>query len=463
MADLNHVPVVKISIVGIVAALLLTFVFNSWFQTDAGYTYVYQNNITGELSVYTEPGIHFRIPMLSRVEEYKQVMTVSFGNDGDGRVTMQQPPISVRFADTYTGLIPATFRFKLSPNPEKIKQMHREFRNFDNLVEAMLIKNSRNVTVITATQYTGEEFFQGGLNRFKSQLEDQLRNGIYLTERRQVEVEQTDLAPVGVGQEESNKLQRSKQLVWKTVPILDDKGVPRRQSNPLDQYGIQVTQVTVGDPTPEQQLERLLTDKKTLVAERIKTIQEQETAKAQAKTEQLKKEIERTKAVQDAQRAKELAVISQQKEVEVARQIAQKELVEQQKQKDISVIQKEKELAIATSNREIQEANAIAAKFEAEAIKEKGIAEAEVLQAKYSALGSNKDIYLAEIQRDIAKLMYENLRGFKVEMPYNYVTTGGDGDKLKSNLDIISAFGALGLMEKTGAPLPPPVAAEPQQ
>ncbi len=75
--------------------------------------------------------------------------------------------------------------------------MHREFRNNNNLIDAPFVKNARNVTVITATQYTGEEFFQGGLNQFKSKLGDQLREGIYLTERRQVEVEELDLAPVG--------------------------------------------------------------------------------------------------------------------------------------------------------------------------------------------------------------------------------------------------------------------------
>ena len=52
-----------------------------------------------------------------------------------------------------------------------------------------------------------------------------------------------------------------------------------------------------------------------LVAERIKTVQEQETSKAQANTEQLKKEIERTRAVQDAQRQKELRTIEMQREV----------------------------------------------------------------------------------------------------------------------------------------------------
>jgi hypothetical protein len=458
---------IKLVLSSILFLIFIGFIWNAWFQTDAGYTYVYQNNITGNMSVYTEPGIHFRLPGLSRVTTYKQVMTVSFGSTGSDMLTRESVPITVRFADTYTGQIPATFRYKLSPNPDKIIQMHREFRSFDNLIDALIVKNSQNVVVITSTQYTGEEFFQGGLNQFKAQLEDQLRNGIYQTERKQVEIEQLDLAPVGLDQGDSTKLQSTRQLVWKTVPVTDANNQPIRQSNPLDLYGIEVTQVTVGDPIPEDQLNRLLTDKKLLVAERIKTIQEQETAKAQAKTEQLKKEIERTRAVQDAQRTKELAVIAQAKEVDVAKQIALREIVEQNKKKDIAVIDKAKELEIAEANRSIQEANAEAAKFEAMAIREKGTAEADIMNAKYGALGAYKEIYMAEIQRDIATVLYNNLHNFQVQMPLNYVTTGttnGTQDSLKTNLDIISAFSALGMMDHARqtqapqAPQPQPVA-----
>ena len=165
----------------------------------------------------------------------------------------------------------------------------------------------------------GEEFFQGGLNRYKQQLSDQLKNGTYVTERKQVEVEEMALAPVSSKQSDSNKLKHSRQLVWKTVPRKDDHGLELRDENPLSDYGIEVTQVLVSDPTPEGSLERLLMDKKKLVADRIKAVQEQETSKAQAKTEQLKKEIQRTRAVQDAQREKELAVISEQKQVEIAK------------------------------------------------------------------------------------------------------------------------------------------------
>ncbi|NMR95267.1 hypothetical protein HKB38_28100, partial [Vibrio parahaemolyticus] len=153
---------------------------------------------------------------------------------------------------------------------------------------------------------------------------------------RQVEVEELDLAPVGANQANPNQLQRTNQLVWKTVPVVDKTGQPIRQDNPLQQYGIQVTQVTIGDPQPEKQLDQLLADKKRLVADRIRAIQEQETSKAQAETEQLRKEIQRTREVQDAQRGKELAIIAQQKEVEVARQIAEREIVEVEKTKRLA-------------------------------------------------------------------------------------------------------------------------------
>ncbi|MGO1297044.1 MAG: SPFH domain-containing protein [Vibrio sp.] len=427
--------------------LIIGLIINSAIlMTDAGYTYIHQNNITGKLDVFTQPGIHFRMPFLSKITRYNQVVTVSFGNSKGESFYQRLKPVQVRFADTYIGNVPLTFRFKLNNDPEAIKKLHREFRNNDNLINTLLIKNARNVTVITATQYTGEEFFQGGLNQFKSKLGDQLRDGIYLTERKKVEVEGMDLAPVGMNQADAHKLKKTKQLVWKTVPIIDEAGQPVRQNNPLQQYGIQVTQVTIGDPQPEQQLDQLLVDKKRLVADRIRAIQEQETSKAQAETEQLKKEIQRTREVQDAQRQKELAIIAEQQKVEVARQIAEKEIVDVEKTKRVAQVSKEKELAVATANLEIQKANALSAEFEAKAITEKGKAEAAVLRAKYSALGANKDVYLAEINRDISKQLYQNLKDFKVEMPKNYV--GGGQGGMTSNLDVITAFGALGVMDK---------------
>mmetsp|Transcript_21576 Transcript_21576/g.25514 ORF Transcript_21576/g.25514 Transcript_21576/m.25514 type:complete len:466 (-) Transcript_21576:186-1583(-) len=399
---------------------------------------------------FTDPGLHHRIPFFSSVTRYPHIMTVNFEEKPE--TTDSDNAVLVRFADTYAGAIPVSFRFRLPLMPEQVRKMHKEFRSDGNLRSTLLSRNAKNVTVITATQYTGEEFFQGGLNQFKRQLSDQLNNGIYETVRKQVEVSQTDLAPVGSGQGDSQKLQITQQLVWKTVPILDDHGKERRSENPLSQYGIEVTQVLLSDPRPESALEKLLLDKKRLVADRIKAVQEQETSRAQAKTEQMKKEIQRTKEVQDAQRLKELAVIGQQKEVEVAKQIAEREIVEQEKKLNISRIEKEKELNVAQSNLNIQKANSDSSVYEARAIAAKGKAEAEVLAAMYKAKAQNKEVYMAEVQRDIAKSIYGNLKDFKVEMPQNYIGGGGsDSGKLTSNLDVITGLAALGMMDQSKA------------
>lgn len=89
-----------------------------------------------------------------------------------------------------------------------------------------------------------------------------------------------------------------------------------------------------------------------------------------------------------------------------------------------------------------------AAIHEARAIAAKGQAEAKVTAAKYAALGRNKEIYLEEVNRDIAKIIYENLDKFQIEMPRNYISGGnGEAGKLTSNLDVITGLSALKLME----------------
>jgi len=137
----------------------------------------------------------------------------------------------------------------------------------------------------------------------------------------------------------------------------------------------------------------------------------------------------------------------QQKELEVARQVAQRQVVEQKKLQELALIDKEKELQIAKANLGIYKANSEAAMHEARAITAKGEAEARVTAAKYAALGRNKEIYLAEIDRDIAYSIYKNLENFKIEMPKNYIGGSGDADKLTSNLDVITGLSALKLME----------------
>ncbi len=449
---------------GVIMLVLLAFLLmNSFFITKSGYIYHEQDLIMERVLIHSEPKIHFRIPFSFYLTRYTKAWTVSFGTAYGGDQVRRKSSIRVSFADTYTADIPATFRYKLSDDETKMKMIHDDFRTFGDLVDSLLIKISRDVAVNTATQYTGEEFFQGGLNQFKAALIDQLKNGIYETKREQISIDQTGLAPVSIDQEESTQLQTVKTLVWKTIPVMVD-GKLVRLENPLDKYGIDVIQVSIGEPREEQQLQNLLSEKKRLVGDRIKAVQSQETAREQAKTAQLRVEIERTEAIQLALKEKDLAIIAKQREVEVAMKQKDKEVVEYNKAKQLAEIGKskeleiaqaeknieqaikDKELIIAQAGRKIQKANFEAAQYEAKAIREKGLAEAEVLKAKYEAL--IPEIYLAEMQKEIAAIIYPNLKGINVTMPHNIVSLNGSGAKLQTNLDVLSSFATIGVMDR---------------
>lgn len=343
----------KYVVAGIVVLFLAT---STWFTTSEGYSYYVQNTATGNTEIISEVGFHLKLPFATKVSPYKQVVTIDM-TEGDAKnFTRNLDPVQVQYADTYGGTVPATFRFRLPTDPVAFRKLHKDFRGYDNLVDGLLVQNARNTAVVTATQYTGEEFFQGGVNAYKIRLEDQLRNGLYVTKREQVKIKDTGYASVSSENADPNKVEIIERIVTKNVVQLDSEGQPKRQENPLAVYGIQVTQVTIGRPIAAPGLETLLESKRQSVGRKITAQQNISTNRTEAEAAKQEREIAKQRDIQDAQRIKELAIIAQQQEVAVERQRALKELVQQQKQKDVAVIQKEKELAIAEANRDIQKA-----------------------------------------------------------------------------------------------------------
>ncbi|OAD23604.1 Band 7 protein, partial [Candidatus Thiomargarita nelsonii] len=357
----------------IIPLLLFLIIKAAFFMSESGHIYLHENTWMGKINVYYEPGVHGKIPLFSRVTRYAQVWTVDFGTKFAGTQIRQKPAITLRFADTYTAKIPATFRYKLPQNPDKIKMIHREFRDFHNLIDSQLIPISRDVIVNTATQYTGEEFFQGGLNQFKRELEDQLRNGLYQTELKKVEVEEMELTSlVSLGDQEKSNTS----YVWKTVPILGHDGKRIHQRNPLDDYGIEVIQVTLGVPVPEPALENLLTEKKRLEVDEIEKTREfflvleeqkiqlakkeKESALLQKQLDIVQDELKIKKATKEGELAIAVVVAKTRKEEELAIALAttkaqkEEELIVAQEEEKIQLAMKERELAIVKKEQEIQ-------------------------------------------------------------------------------------------------------------
>lgn len=406
--------------IGVAALFAFIFVMDGFYIREEGRWYAVQNSmpLVSGITITDDIGMDGKAPFFNTIKTYNDFTTLVYG-DASVSASSVKECISVKFADTYRACIPVTFRFETKSNGK----IHSDFRSHERLVDLLLTKTARSVTVATAEQFTGEEFFQGGLNNFRNALEDQLTNGLQRTERKKVEIE--EIVEGAAGEEGGTRVE--KKLVFKTVPLRDANGDFIRIANPLDPYNISIVQVTMGEAKPEDQLETMLTTKKRLVGERIAAVQEQATAKAQAVTAKLKKDIEIERAKQDAIMIKEREEINAERVAEVAR-------INEQREKDIAVIQKEKQLAIAIADKDIQIAAAEAAKAQGEAIKFKGFAEAAVLDAHYKALGKNSEIVLAEYNKEVQLAIATALPDTDITMP-TYLTVGGEGNQSTNSVD----------------------------
>ncbi len=416
---------VGFGVVGIASAMIIS---SGYFKVQDGKFAVYQNTLTGAKSVVHGPATSLRLPGFSIDSHYKYSTTIDFDNaamaatDGKTRASSVNPSIGVRFADTYTGTIPMSARLDLPRgNDEALLKIHSSFRSYENVVDKLMEKTLKDVVVNAAIQYTGEEFFQGALNEFKASLNDQANNGIIETKRIKV-ADTTFSSSVSDVGGKKNAMTEKQTMVWKTIPQTDASGKYKRAKNPFVQYGISVSQINIGSPSPEAKLETLLGKKKDLVAKKIEITQRQENAKAEAETAVLEGETARAKEKQAQLLISEKEIVAKQKEVKLANLNAQTEKIIANKQAALSKIEKQKQLDIAKSNEGIEKANFASAKYQAQAEKELGLAKAAVTKAKYAAI--NPKLYALEKQVEITANLGKALKGITVNMPTNMISNG---------------------------------------
>jgi len=415
-------------------ALIVVLAFGSslYYVVDAGEYVIVQGSgflSSSELRAESVPGYHLKDPF-AKITEYKKVVSVSYTKIQDRNATSINPPFHITFNDTYAGQVTGSFRFRLPTNPKEMIRLHEEVQTFENLVESTLEKQATNLLSYTANQFSGEDYMQGGQNSYQSRLQDQASNGLFITKRVAVKVSKQ------VADTTSNKkVSTGEAIVHKTTIQLDKDGVRQREGKfPLTVYGITVSQITIDGFYPDPKLKMFVNNKKDRVQERAKLIEEQENERQRAITANLKGDRERIEAKQRMLQERDAEVIQADKRVEL-----------EKKSKEIAVVKKQKELEVAQADLGIQRAKAESAIQEAKAIKARGLAEAAVTKAKYSAF--NRDIYLAEMQRDIAKVMYQNLKDLEIKMPSNVIVSGGQGQTSLqdlTNLTILDKFKEIG-------------------
>lgn len=406
---------------------------NSYGYNDSGVSTRLQQPVIGHKWI-KEEGYYFKLPFVSRTRSYNQKGTIA-ASDVQSVVetaSLTAPPQALQFADSYEMNVEWSMRYEIPVDDEGLEEMHKSLKSERNLLGNTLMPFAQTIVNDSVNQMLGGDFSQGGRNSLRTLIDNQSQNGMYQTKVEKVKINRTD----GKGSNLTTGGTAADDLaVTKVVYLKDENGKFLRTPLAISQYGLKIVpnSIAIIKAEPLGRLVEYIKNKQENIALQIKQDEKQKLLAKEAQTAKLQGEKDLIDRTNRLNIEKQETIIAMEKQVEQAKLQAKKETVERNKVAQLAIIDKERELQIAKANEGIQSANAKAAKYEAQAIKEKGFAEAEVDRAKLKAKQDNKDIYLAELDRDIQVKMAEVLPQVKITSP-QIVMGGNTGGSQVSDL-----------------------------
>lgn len=364
-------------------------------------------SVSGDVSIRDGAGFYFK--GFAHVTTYPRVFEITWGPD------------VVTFNDGGTAKMEGTMRIRTASTTEERLKMHTEFsgdasmRNAENSVEAHLV----NVLKVTGPVMSGSEHQSARNGEFYKLSYEQLENGLYQSERVQVELpDQLD--------------QNGKPLkVFATNVIVGADGQPIVQEHsPLIQYGFGIAQFSITETEYDTKTVELFAAKKEslLNAERSKAAREEQIQERLMIVERGLKE----KAEITAQANKEKERLTIEAETRVA--VAAQEAIQAEQTKIKQTTEAAARKAVATTEaearRDAASLNLEAAKLDAEATRVAAAAKEEQIQ-KAGAI-TERDRVLAEIDRDARIGVAREMSAIKVP---GFMITGGGGSEGGSSLE----------------------------
>lgn len=306
-------------VVGLITGFfVIVFSAGSIFETNGSNTYqVKQAAFTGELSVRDEPGMYMQ--NFATITTYIRAGQIDFEE-----VTTMSDGAKVTF--------PGSVKFRL-PSDEKTRlKLHKDFGSYNNVVENLIKKNTIDIlSNKTAPMFTASDTYSARKPEIARILEGQLQNGAYDVYYEDVKM------PDGT----KYRLARVR---------MDENGNPKIiGKNLLNEYGIEILQVVMGDPRPEEKILKIIDAQKEA---------EQKAVLARSQAE---------KARQDT------ITITEQGKADVAKAEAEA--------KAKAIV----ETTEAAKNRDVSKLNAEKAEYDAKKILAEGKAQAEANRLKVSA------------------------------------------------------------------------------
>lgn len=337
--------------IGAIAGLGLLAVFGGFNQmfvyNEAGYQ-THIRTIFGEEKVVTDVG--YATKWFGRATAWKQAQTLQVvscnqgedceeDSDGSGLIKNQR----IVFLGNVDGQVEASTRFRL-PQGDQFLKIAQEYRTPENFMATALAPAVKETLQATASLMTADDYFAGARSEFGSEFENQLRDGMYVIKRKEVEqtvVRGRNQAPAlqSGGDLEGTVTDEVKKAVVVTEKVTNDKGVEVRKQQQFRLFGVEVVEarITNIDPNPQykqrmQKVQQALADLAIARQDRLKE-EEQKllvTARGEKEVEQkrqetlrdqieqtTKAETEKQLAIINAEREKQTAVIAKQTSIEL--------------------------------------------------------------------------------------------------------------------------------------------------
>lgn len=320
----------KIGIIVVVAIALLAGGFNSMFvYNEAGYQ-THIRTIGGTESVATDIGYHWK--GFGRATAWKQAQTIQFvaGNKVEGDdVSGAVQDYRIVFLGNVDGVVEASTRFRL-PQGDQFLKIAQEYRTPENFQATALTPAIKETLQATASLMSADDYFAGARSEFGNEFENQLRQGIYVTKRKEVERKvvrsrnEGNALLTGAGEDEGNN-----RVEFVTEKVVDKDGKPVRKVQQFVTMGVDVVEarITNVDPNPQykQRMQKVQQALAELAIARQDRLKEEEqkllvTARGEKEVEQKRQETLRDQIEQTtkAQTDKKLAIISAEREKESA-------------------------------------------------------------------------------------------------------------------------------------------------
>jgi len=273
---------------GILCLLLIILSGSLVERNDAGQVLVIQN-VSGTLSVYTEPGYYGQ--WFGKVTKYKKSFQYWFSSKDDQGGNKDQS-IKIRFNDGGHANISGSIRVDLPTKVDDVLKFHSTFGSQEALEQQLIRTTMERSVYLTGPLVSSKESYAEKRNDLVTYIEDQARLGVYQTTSKSTEVEDV--------------LSKAKKTVNVVEIKKDSLGLPLRQEeSALKRFGVTIYNLSLNeityDDTVEKQIksqQELMMQVQTAIATSRKAEQEALTAAKQGEAK-----VAIAKADQDAKNA----------------------------------------------------------------------------------------------------------------------------------------------------------------